>query len=382
MKKVLFLITTLGGGGAEKVLSTISKNLDKSKYDITVMTINDTGVYIDEVKKYVTYKTCFKELKPGKNLYQKIYNYGYENIFKKFILKYPNIFYKIFIKEKYDIEIAFLENICAKIIGNSPNKKSKKYLWIHIDLEKSNWCKTQFNGIQDQTESYSKFDKIYCVSKDVKKSFNRLFGLNDKTFIQYNPNDDKEIVALSKEEFNEVTLSNRFKFITAGRFIEQKGYDRLLEVHKRLIEEGYNYELWILGDGVEKEKYIQFIQKHKLEKNTLLLGFQKNPYKFINKCDAYICTSRMEGYSLIVCEALILGIPMIATECAGTREQLNEGEYGLLVNNSTDGIYKGMKQILNDRELYNHYKKMSKLRSKDFILENVMSDIESILDLD
>lgn len=382
MKKVLFLITTLGGGGAEKVLSTISKNLDKSKYDITVMTINDTGVYIDEVKKYVTYKTCFKELKPGKNLYQKIYNYGYENIFKKFILKYPNIFYKIFIKEKYDIEIAFLENICAKIIGNSPNKKSKKYLWIHIDLEKSNWCKTQFNGIQDQTESYSKFDKIYCVSKDVKKSFNRLFGLNDKTFIQYNPNDDKEILSLSKEDVNEVSISNKFKFITAGRFIEQKGYDRLLQVHKRLIEEGYNYDLWILGDGVEKEKYIQFIQKHKLEKNTLLLGFQKNPYKFISKCDAFVCSSRMEGYSLVIAESIVLDTPIISTQCSGPNELLDYGKYGLLVDNSIDGIYEGMKLFLENKDKYNEYKTQVKIRSKDFRLETAMNDIESILDSD
>lgn len=382
MKKVLFLITTLGGGGAEKVLSTISKNLDKSKYDVTVMTITNVGVYIDEVKKHVTYKTCFKELKPGKNLWQKIYNYVYENIFKKFLLKRPNIFYKVFIKGKYDIEIAFLENICAKIIGNSPNKKSKKYLWIHIDLEKSNWCKSQFKGIHDQTESYSKFDKIYCVSKDVKNSFNKLFGLNNKTFTQYNPNDDKEILSLSKEVINEINISDKFKFITAGRFIEQKGFDRLLEVHKKLIEEGYNYDLWILGDGVEKEKYMQFIKEHKLEKNTLLLGFQKNPYKFINQCNAFVCSSRMEGYSLVIAESMILEIPVISTKCSGPNELLDYGKYGLSVNNSTEGIYEGMKSFLDNTDKYNEYKAKVKIRSKDFKLETAMRDIESILDED
>ncbi len=154
MKKILFLITTLGGGGAEKVLSTIVKNLDKTKYDITVMTVTDTGVYIDEVKKYVKYKGCFKDRKPGRDLISKVKNYIYLNIVKEFLIKHPKIFYRIFIREKYDVEIAFLENVCSKIISNSSNIKSKKYLWIHIDLEKSNWVRNQFKGFDEQKYIY------------------------------------------------------------------------------------------------------------------------------------------------------------------------------------------------------------------------------------
>lgn len=133
MKKVLFLITTLGGGGAEKVLSTLVKNLDKTKYDITVMTVVDTGIYREEIKEHAKYKGCFKELKPGRNIYEKIYNYIYENMYKKFILKHPKVFYRMFIKEQYDIEVSFLENLCSKIISDSPNKKSKNiYGYIQI----------------------------------------------------------------------------------------------------------------------------------------------------------------------------------------------------------------------------------------------------------
>lgn len=379
MKKVLFLITTLGGGGAEKVLTTISKNLDKSNYEITVMTITDSGIYRDEVKKYVRYESCFKELKPGHTIFEKIYNILYQNIIIKFILKHPKLFYKIFIKDNYDVEIAFLENVCAKIIGNSPNKKSKKYLWIHIDLEKSNWCKTHFNGIEDQRITYSKFNKIFCVSNEVKKTFNNLFGLENKTFVQYNSNDDKEIIKLSHEEIDEFYVTEKFKFISSGRFIQQKGFDRLLEVHRNLLEEGYDYELWILGDGIEKSQYEQYVNYYNLQNNTRFLGFKKNPYKFMKNSNAFVCSSRMEGFSLVVSEAIILNIPVISTSCTGPNELLDYGRYGLLVENSTEGIYRGMKKFLDDDIVYKHYKDMSIRRGKDFQLDKVMKEIDSIL---
>ena len=127
---------------------------------------------------------------------------------------------------------------------------------------------------------------------------------------------------------------------------------------------------------------MQFIKEHKLEKNTLLLGFQKNPYKFINQCNAFVCSSRMEGYSLVIAESMILEIPVISTKCSGPNELLDYGKYGLSVNNSTEGIYEGMKSFLDNTDKYNEYKAKVKIRSKDFKLETAMRDIESILDED
>ena len=377
--KILFLITTLLGGGAEKVLSTIVKNLDKQKYDITVMTIEDIGIYKDEIKKHVRYKSCFKQLKPGKNKFNKLYNYVNINYIRKYLENNPKIFYKLFIKDKYDIEISFLENKCSKIIASSPNKYSKKYLWIHIDLEKYNWVENQFKNLEEQKEYYNKFQKIFCVSDSVEESFNNMFKLNEKTYVQYNPNDEDEIIQKSKEQVQQKKI-DKFKFVTVGRLVEQKGYDRLLEAHKQLISEGYDYELWIVGDGIEYDKCNKFITLNNLENYTILTKFQKNPYKYMFIGDAYICSSRAEGYSLVVSEALILEKPIISTICSGPNELLKNGQYGLLVSNDIEGIYNGMKEFLTDTSKYEYYKNKAIERSKDFKLKKTMKQIEEILD--
>lgn len=115
-------------------------------------------------------------------------------------------------------------------------------------------------------------------------------------------------------------------------------------MHKRLIDEGFEYELWILGDGIKRESYEEFIRLNNIKEYTKLLGFKKNPYKYIKQCDSYICSSRMEGYSLVVAESIILEKPIVSTMCSGPIELIENGEYGILVENSIDGIYSGMKK--------------------------------------
>ena len=135
MKKVLFFIDSLNGGGAEKVLTDIVCNIDKSKYDITVLTYWNRGIYVKDVKNIsnITYKTCFKELKVGKNIFKKIYNMIVIKLRENIAKLFPKQFYNIVIKDNYDIEIAFIEGITTKIISYSTNKNSKKYAWVHID---------------------------------------------------------------------------------------------------------------------------------------------------------------------------------------------------------------------------------------------------------
>lgn len=158
------------------------------------------------------------------------------------------------IKDNYDIEIAFIEGITTKIISYSTNKNSKKYAWVHIDLEKKNYVSKFYKNKEEQIKSYEKFDKIFCVSDDVRDSFTRVFGINNNVITQYNPVDEIKIRCLSTEKIDDVDINNKFKIITVGRLEPQKGFDRLLKIHKRLIEEGFDYELWILGEGIQKNR--------------------------------------------------------------------------------------------------------------------------------
>ena len=381
MKKILFLIDNLGGGGAEKVLCDIVKNLDKSKYDITVCTVWDTGIYRDEIKNNVKYTTLFKELKESNSIYKKVINFIRQRI-RVFITQKVDskLLYRLLIRKQYDIEIAFLEVLATKIISGSNNKKSKKYAWVHIDLEKHNWPKKIYGNIEKQRDAYEKFDKIMFVSDDAKKGFERKFNIRNRLYVQYNPIDEKAILNLSIEQIDDIELNSKFRIITVGRLVEQKGYDRLLKVHNKLTQEGFCYELWILGDGNKLSEYKKFILEHNLSDTVKLLGFKKNPYKYIKQADLFICSSRTEGFSLVIAEALVIGIPVISTNCSGPVELLDNGLYGKLVKNDEESIYKGIKEILNDKLIYNYYKDMAKKRGQHFKLRQRITEIEKLLD--
>lgn len=381
MKEILFLIDNLGGGGAEKVLYDIVKNLDKNKYNITVCTVWDTGIYKEEIKKYAKYTTLFNELKQENTIYRKIINFMIQR-FRNFLTEKigPKWLYKLLIKKKYDVEIAFLEVLATKIISGSNNKKSKKYAWVHIDLEIQNWAKKFYKNIDEQKNAYGKFDKILFVSEDAKQGFERKFNIKDKLYVQYNPVDEKNILNLSTEKINDLQLNSKFKIITVGRLVDQKGYDRLLDVHNRLIKEGFCYELWILGEGNKMREYEEFILKNNLSNSVKMLGFKKNPYKYMKQADLFVCSSRAEGFSLVIAEALIIGIPVISTECSGPIELLNYGEYGKIVKNNKEDMYNGIREILKDKDIYSYYKNKAKERGKYFELGNRIIEIENLLD--
>lgn len=132
-KKVLFAIESLAGGGAEKILVTIVKNIDKTKFDITVLTVVKTGVYVEEVEKYCTLISMLPEYEKLTNPIAKMkYKVDYKKIYKEDCAK----IYKKYVKNEYDIEIAFVEGFVTKLVANSTNKYSKKYAWIHTDMIK------------------------------------------------------------------------------------------------------------------------------------------------------------------------------------------------------------------------------------------------------
>ncbi|MGL5749961.1 MAG: glycosyltransferase [Paraclostridium sp.] len=377
-KKVLFLIRSLEGGGAEKVLVDIVTNLNKNKFDITVMTCFDRGIYIDKIKNSnVNYKYLFKNLKPSTNLIGKLNNIIKIKI-QDIILKLsPSIIYKMFIKETYDIEIAFMECLSTRIISGSKNSYSKKYAWVHTDLIKNNWGLKYYSDIEEQKRSYGVYDTIFCVSESLKICFHKVFGMEDKIKTLYNPIDENDILEKSLENIDDIKISNKFKIISVGRLNYKKGYDRLLEVHNKLIKKGYEYELLIIGDEVDFNKLNTFILENNLSESVKLIGFRKNPYKYIKKADLFLCPSRVEGLSTVVMEAIVLNRPILTTNCPGMEEILGNSEYGMIVNNDSDSLFRGIESIINDRALYNYYKEKSLERSQYIILEKSIKDIEN-----
>lgn len=388
-KKLLFVVHTLQIGGAEKILVNILKYISKRKYDITVLALVDDGVFVDEVKniegvtyKYV-FKSYFKKARANKeSKFHKIATNIMSSIWKRYLkkMKYNSgELYEKYVDEKYDVEIAFLEGKVSKFVSSSNNKDSKKIAWIHTDINTG--TNSIFIDDDDEKKCYNTFDKVVCVSREVRNRFIQKTGRDNNVLIQINPVDCLDILEKAKEELT-IKKNNDVPVVcTVGRLVQVKGYDRLLEVHKRLIDEGIMHELWIVGDGVERKKLEDYIRKNKLEKSARLMGYSNNPYKYVKNSDIFVCASRIEGLSTVIVEATILEKVIVSTDCPGAKEILgDDNECGMVVENDAVGIYEGLKAVLTNKELEKKYQENIKKRSELFNLRNSIGQIEDIID--
>lgn len=296
------------------------------------------------------------------------------------MLRLPESFmYKWFVKEKYDIEIAFMHGWSTKFISGSNNKKSKKIAWVHVDLVTWNRVDGVFKNLEHHKKAYSKFDEVLCVSQTVKEGVEKKYNVKNARVL-YNPINREKILKLSNEKIDDINHSNKFKLISVGRLSKEKGYDRLLRVVKKLVNEQIGCELLIIGSGKEYDKLNSYIKNNNLEYNIKIVGYKENPYKYVKSSDLFVCSSLSEGYSLVIAESLVLGIPVVSTKCSGPIEILRNGENGLLVENSEEGLYKGLKEIINSNELYINYKNRAVKEGTKFGVDNFIKSVEEILD--
>jgi Glycosyltransferase len=169
--------------------------------------------------------------------------------------------------------------------------------------------------------------------------------------------------------------------VSVAKIIWTKGFDRLIDVHKRLIDEGYKHYINILGIGEDQGKLQKKIEELGLQDSFRFLGFHKNPYKFVSRSDLYICSSLREGFSTAVSEALILGVPVVSTNCSGAEELLGaNNEYGIVTENTEEGIYNGLKKLLSNPELLKYYKDKATERGRFFSTEKTVKEVENLLD--
>ena len=378
-KKLLFFTNGLYGGGAEKVLQTLLCNLDYSKYDITLYSVNEDALN-EKYPQSIKYKYIFKQraaniiTRSCARITNKIKLIIYNNLS-------PSWFYRLFVKGKYDTEIAFIEGYSTRIISGSTNKISRKIAWVHTDLLNNHWTNITFRSCNEEAEAYSKFDNIVCVSKNVRLSMSQLFRNISRLKVLYNPINDQNIRQLSQETTSlKLNNDSTIKLISTGRLVHQKGYDRLLPIIKRLIDEGLNVSLTILGEGIDRNQLEEYITANNLTEQVFLPGFVDNPYAVMAQHDIFVCSSRAEGYSTAVTEALILGLPVVTTDCSGMKELLGENnEYGIVTPNDDEALYQGIKSIVSDDNLFQSYKSKAKERGKDFSLIKQIAEIENIL---
>ena len=374
MKKILIVAPSLAVGGMEKVLINLVNSLPQENYNITIKTIFDNFELASNLNENIKYSSFYKTCKNKKIDYIKVRLYTF--MLKKFT---PKLLYRLLIKERYDTEIAFFRGAAIKIISGSNNYEANKLAWVHNDFTKCTGIFDWFNNEEQTKNAYRKFNKIVCVSQYAKEKFTERMGIKENVIVRYNINLTDDIKNKAEEKIEEKFNKNTFKVCTVGRLVEAKGYDRLLKIHKRLMDEELKHDLIIVGDGPDREKLTKYINDNNLNNSVYLLGSKSNPYKYIKDSDLFVCSSRWEGFSTVISEAVILEKPVLTTRVSGTGELFLDNKYGLITENNEKSLYEGLKEILRNKELYIYYKEKVKERSSFFEQKVLVKEIENIL---
>lgn len=408
MKKILFLLPSLGVGGLERMQVTLANALVKKDYDVTVMILDSSDDLKGDLDKRV--RLIHKPYK--KHLGQKIpfirHKFYDDGMWETRAT--PEQLYRYYIgDEKYDVEVAFFRGMPIKIISGGVRKSCiflkrketslkqkwtdsnqndmhedssvRRIAWVHSDFRRISGFANNFKSMNDVHRAYSSFDKVVCVSNEAQNSFREVVGDTGNLTTIYNLLPVDEIRAKAQETPSLQVRKAKFHLVLVGRLLDTaKGQNRLIDVVVRLHDKGKDISLALVGGGVDEQKIRdKIIEKHAQDYITMC-GSQVNPYPFIRESDLLVCSSYFEGYNLTVAEALILGVPVLSTNCTGPNEILDHGKFGLIVENSEEGLYCGLKEVADKPEMLSWMREKAIERQKFFDENRQLEEIMNLFE--
>lgn len=365
MIKILFLIHDLGQGGAEKVLVNLVNNMDRLKFDISVTVLFGGGVNEQFLASDIHFRAVFPREVPGNSKLMKLLT--------------PKWLHKLCVKEHYDIEVSYLEGPSARVISGCQAADTRLISWIHVEQHTMANLSGSFRSEKEALGCYNRFDQTVCVSQYVHDDFCQLLDFQKPCRVLYNTVESDKILAGASEAAPELVDDGKIRLIAVGTLKQSKGYMRLLRIIKRLRDKQYPVHLYILGIGPLQQEMEEYIRQNELQDTVALLGYQTNPYKYVSKCDLFVCASYAEGFSTAATEALIVGTPVCTVEVSGMKEMLGENnEWGIVTENSEEALYQGIKGLLDHPAMHVQYKEKAAERGKTFNSENTVKAVEDM----
>lgn len=357
-KRFLFFNDSMTLGGTEVLLVDLLNHLSTKDCNVTLL------LPVPSLQNILINK-----LSPNieiRYLYDEDISHTSRKIEENLMIFFPKFFSKLkgIRTADYDEVICFKECFYARIFSVM---KIPKILWIHNILYRRNYeirsfkermavCLNQLQ-LKVSQKSYNSYDKVVCVSDVCKQVYLDILhkGNSPRQDIRviYNAIDLAKVIDNSKEPIEDLPQSE-MKFILVTRISPEKRTDRLVNAAARLCNEGYNFHVYIIGEGLEFSEAKQIHLKG-LEKVITFLGRKENPYPYILQSNWLLCVSERESFSLALLEAMVLKTPVITTNCGGPSDIVAGGKYGILVDNSTEGVYEGMKKVLDNPSLSVEY---------------------------
>lgn len=383
-KRLLIYPGGMKNNGITSSVINLLENIDYNQYDVTLFTnrsnneeilnnLNNVNQNVRIILRVGPLAASLKETYKVDFVRQR----GLKSALERFL--YPKHVYeremrKIIGESQFDYAIDFsgYSMFWANLILATTAKRKLVYLHsdIKADMERTvNGVKPHYQNLKGLITLYDQFDKLVCVSDAskeqnmhniAKKALNKKFVASRNTINlskisqfmlddadQFEKNNVPVLVSVNKGKVTSVPFKeDDFKIVSVGRLSPEKGFDLLIEAVSKVIVHYPNTKLYIMGEGPLRHKLEQQIRKLKLEQHVFLLGQRKNPFYIMKQADVLSLTSYYEGQSMVLLEALSLGMNVLASDIIANRYVLNNGKYGMLVSHDVNDIKHGLARFI------------------------------------
>jgi len=374
--KILFRHRSMEMGGVEKVILGLLQNLNRAKFDITLL----VSLYQGELRNKVPSHIRYIKMNRGKEDFSKNSVLHHVQLFLrsakiKFLSRFPSFSDKIYLDEQFDVEIASSYTDFQAVLSSS-DKNSKKIGWFHSDIT---FPKLQpaVPAILNQIPQFDYFIFGSQQTKDILvETYPDLKIPENSVILNAIPIEE---IRQKADEFIPDFKSKNPVFVSVGRLHSRKGYHKLIEVHAKLIKDGFIHKIIIIGDGEEKENLENLAKMFGVQDSFVLLGSLLNPYPYVKNADFFVMPSESEGWPLIIADTLILRKPILSTAVGGIPEMIRHLENGYLINYDTDEMYDAMKEFLTNNDVIEKIKKGLENSEKQFDNQKIFDAVENII---
>ena len=350
MKKIVFCLSSLNCGGVEAAFVNLTNKLDYKKYDVTVVLEKCEGMFLKELNKNVKVIDYHLSASNHHVILRKISNRL--RLFKFIIKNY----------HKYDFSACYTtSSIVSSILARYLSKNNA--IFVHGNLYHTKELEKEFFNYS----KIVKFQKICFVSKALKTKYLEIVpNTNQKLYVSNNFINEDRILKLSLEK---EIKKDKLTFVHIARQVEdEKHIYMLLEVLKKLNDDNFDFQVYMIGDGKDHDNYIKKVDELGLNNKIKFLGSLDNPYPYLRSADALLLTSPLEGNPVVFLEAKVLNVPIITTDVSDSLEDINN-KYGLVSSNNKESYYQVLKKFM--KEGFKIKKKFNPLKYNKEILENL-----------
>lgn len=384
MKKILFVINTMGQAGAETAFLDFLKKMKGLECEISLYILMGQGEMIGKLPPYVrilnrslsslSVLTSQGRRKMALTVFHAFWHHGkccgklysimqsFADMAKVKRIQSSKLFWRVLsdgaqrFETEFDLAVAWLEGGAAYYVADHVNAR-RKAAFVHIDYKSAGYTRNMDRGCWRQ------FDRIFTVSEKVKGNFQAFYPEYAEKVDVFDNYIDQDFLRLRAKEAG--GFSDDFdgiRLLTVGRLTYQKAYDIAIETMSILKKSGHRVKWYVLGEGEQRRYLERKIDVLGLKEDFLLLGAVENPYPYYEQADIYVHATRFEGKSIAIQEAQTLGCAVIASDCSGNRELITDGEDGILCQLIPENIAESIIRISGDKEIRKKMGRMAKAK--------------------